>query len=199
MADVLIFLRHGRTPNNADARLQGQLDSPLDEVGREQARRAGAAIGQRWKVDRVITSSLRRTIETAEEASLSDLPSTIDDRWMEIDFGAYDDRRIGEVMNTLGAEWAKDIEFVPEGGESIGNMHRRVGLALDDLLPHDPDENVVIVTHATPIKSVMTWVLGGEAEMILRSWVNLGSVTTFTGGPHGLLLSEFNWRPDATP
>jgi broad specificity phosphatase PhoE len=192
---VLIFLRHGRTPNNADARLQGQIDSPLDEVGREQARRAGRAIRNRWDVNRVITSSLRRTSQSAEEAGLAHLPSTVDDRWMEIDFGAYDDRRIGEVMETLGTAWADDIEFVPEGGESMGAMHRRVGKALDEMLPHDPDENIVIVTHATPIKSAMTWIMGGHAEMILRSWVNLGSVTTFAPGQDGLLLSEFNWRP----
>ena len=196
MAPVLILLRHGRTPNNADARLQGQLDSPLDEVGRAQARRAGEVLRQRWDVDRVITSSLQRTRQSAEEAGLSHLPTTVDDRWMEIDFGAYDDRRIGEVMATLGEAWARDIEYVPEGGESMGHMHRRVGTALDELLPHDPDETIVIVTHATPIKSVVAWVMGGGAEMILKSWVNLGSITTFAPAPAGLLLNEFNWRPD---
>ncbi len=192
---MLIFLRHGRTPNNADARLQGQHDSPLDELGREQARRVGESIRGRWDIDRVVTSSLRRTAQTAEEAGVSHLPTTVDDRWMEIDFGEYDDRKIGEVMHKLGAAWATDIEYVPEGGESVGHMHRRVGLALDEMLPHDPDENILVVTHATPIKSVMAWVLGGGAEMILKSWVNLGSVTTFAAGPQGLLLIEFNWRP----
>lgn len=192
---MLIFLRHGRTPNNADARLQGQLDSPLDEVGRTQSRRAGDYIRRRWDIDRVVMSSLQRTAQTAEEAGVDHLPTTVDDRWMEIDFGEYDDRRIGEVMHTLGAAWAADIEYVPEGGESMGQMHRRVGRALDEMLPHDPAENILVVTHATPIKSVMAWVLGGGAEMILKQWVNLGSVTTFTAGPQGLLLNEFNWRP----
>ena len=112
MTSVLIFLRHGRTPNNADARLQGQLDSPLDGIGRIQAKQAGEAIRRRWSVDRVITSSLQRTAQTAEAAGLADLPTTVDDRWKEIDFGAYDDRRIGEVMNTLGEAWASDIEWM---------------------------------------------------------------------------------------
>jgi len=195
VTSVLIFLRHGRTPNNAQARLQGQLDSPIDDVGRRQAELSGAEIRRRWDIDRVVTSSRQRTKQTAEAAGLGHLPHTVDDRWTEIDFGAYDNRRIAEVMADLGAAWADDIDYEPEGGESMGAMHRRVGEALDELIPADPDEHVVVVTHATPIKSVVAWVLGGGPEMILRTWVNLGSITSVAPRDGQLLLAEFNWRP----
>ena len=99
---ILILLRHGRTPNNAQARLQGQFDSPLDKVGFEQSAVVGRALRERWAVDRVVVSSRRRTQQTARVAGLADVPTTVDDRWMELDFGAYDGRRIGEVMAELG-------------------------------------------------------------------------------------------------
>ena len=192
---ILILLRHGRTPNNAEARLQGQFDSPLDEVGFDQAAAVGKAIRQRWAVDRVVASSRRRTKQTARAAGLGDLPTTIDDRWMEIDFGAYDDRRIGEVMAELGAAWASDISYVPPDGESMAALHERVGEAIAEMAEEAMTRNVVVVTHATPIKSAVAWLLGGGAEMIMRLRVSLASLTVFGPVAHGLVLTEFNWCP----
>ena len=192
---ILILLRHGRTPNNAQARLQGQFDSPLDEVGFEQAAVVGRALRERWPVDRVVASSRRRTGQTARAAGLDDAPTTIDDRWMEIDFGAYDDRRITEVMAELGAAWTSDVSYVPPGGESMACLHERVGEAVADLAEEAVTRNIVVVTHATPIKSAVVWLLGGSAEMIMRLRVSLASVTAFGPVAHGLVLTEFNWCP----
>jgi probable phosphoglycerate mutase len=192
---ILIFLRHARTPNNAQARLQGQFDSPLDEVGLEQARVTGEAIADRWGIDRVVTTSRRRTIQTAAAAGLGDRPSVVDDRWQEIDFGDYDDRPISDVIADLGAAWANDVEYIPPNGESMGSMHRRVGAAVEELIEPAADENIVVVTHATPVKSAVTWLLAGEVETILRLRVNLASVTAFAPAPSGLLMSDYNWCP----
>ena len=192
---ILILLRHGRTPNNAQARLQGQIDSPLDSVGFEQSAVVGRALQARWPVHRVVMSSRSRTRQTVEAAGLGDFPTSVDDRWMEIDFGAYDDRRIGDVMIELGAAWATDVSYVPPGGESIAGLHERVGEAVGELAAEAETRNVVVVTHATPIKSAVVWLLGGRAEMIMRLRVSLASVTAFGPTAHGLVLTEFNWCP----
>lgn len=192
---ILILLRHGRTPNNAQARLQGQLDSPLDKVGFEQSAVVGRALRERWPVDRVVVSSRRRTQQTARAAGLADVPTTIDDRWMELDFGSYDGRRIGEVMAELGAAWASDISYEPPGGESMACLHERVGEAAAEIAEEASTRNILVVTHATPIKSAVVWLLGGGAEMIMRLRVSLASVTAFGPVAHGLVLTEFNWCP----
>ena len=192
---ILILLRHGRTPNNAQARLQGQFDSPLDEVGFEQSAVVGQALRERWAVDRVVVSSRRRTQQTARAAGLADVSTTIDDRWIEIDFGAYDDRRIGEVMAELGAAWTSDISYEPPGGESMACLHERVGEAVAEIAEEASTRNILVVTHATPIKSAVVWLLGGGAEMIMRLRVSLASVTVFGPVSHGLVLTEFNWCP----
>ena len=192
---ILILLRHGRTPNNAQARLQGQFDSPLDDVGFEQSAAVGEALRKRWPVDRVVVSSRRRTRQTARGAGLADVPTTVDDRWAEIDFGAYDDRRIGEVMAELGAAWASDVSYAPPGGESMAGLHERVGEAVAELAEEATASNVLVVTHATPIKSAVVWLLGGDAPMIMRLRVSLASITAFGPVSHGLVLTEFNWCP----
>lgn len=191
---MLILLRHGRTPNNAEARLQGQFDSPLDEVGRAQATHAGAYIRGRWDIDRVVTSSLARTTQTAACAGFGDHPTDVDDRWQEIQFGTYDLRRIRDVMVELGAAWRNDIAYEPPGGESMVDMYDRVARACDELVGDASERDLLVVTHATPIKAAVVWALGGDASMILRMRVHLGSVTAIE--PHGdeRLLVEYNRR-----
>ena len=193
---MLILLRHGRTPNNAQARLQGQFDSPLDDVGVEQARRAGSYIRRRWDIDTVVTSSLTRTRETAEHAGFDLDRTIIDDRWREIDFGEYDQRKIGEVITELGARWRANIAYEPTGGESMAAMHERVVDACVDLADRAADENVLVVTHATPIKSAAVWALGVPPTMILNLWVNLATVSVLSEVHGEFILSEYNTRLD---
>ena len=155
----------------------------------------GRALRERWSIDRVVLSSRRRTRQTAEAAGLADAPTTVDDRWMEIDFGAYDNRRIGQVMAELAACWTSDIGYVPPGGESMARLHERVGEAVAEISEEAVARNIVVVTHATPIKSATAWLLGGEASMIMRFRVSLASVTAFGPVSHGLVLTDFNWSP----
>jgi probable phosphoglycerate mutase len=197
---VLIFLRHGRTAYNAEGRLQGQYDSPLDEIGWAQAAAVGEHLRENYDVARVITSAMTRTRQTVEAAGLLRLPTIVDDRWREIDFGEYDKRRIQDVHVDLGAKWAEDPEWTPEGGaESMGALHRRVGDALADVLSeHDRvgrEQAVVVVSHATPIKSAIAHAALGGPPMILRLHIGLASVSTVSRNAGVLVLTSFNERP----
>ena len=64
-AGRLLLVRHGRTAYNSQARLQGQVDIPLDDVGRWQARTAAALLLARHEPTVVVTSDLSRAHETA--------------------------------------------------------------------------------------------------------------------------------------
>ncbi|HUP74598.1 MAG TPA: histidine phosphatase family protein [Acidimicrobiales bacterium] len=197
---MLIFLRHGRTAYNAEGRLQGQYDSPLDEVGWQQAKAVGLHLQENYDVARVITSAMTRTRQTVEAAGLLHLPTTVDDRWREIDFGAYDQRRIQDVHVDLGAKWAEDPEWQPDGGaESIATLHRRVESALVDVLEaHDrvaSEQAIVIVSHATPIKSAIAHAALGGPPMILRLQIGLASVSTMACTNGVSVLTSFNERP----
>ena len=197
---MLIFLRHGRTAYNAEGRLQGQFDSPLDEVGWLQAEAVGAHLRENYDIARVVTSAMTRTRQTVEAAGLLLLPTTVDDRWREIDFGAYDQRRIQDVHVDLGAKWAEDPEWTPtDGAESLATLHRRIGDALVDVfIAHDRVESsqaVVIVSHATPIKSAIAHAALGGPPMILRLYIGLASVSTVARANGVSVLTSFNERP----
>ena len=186
------MLRHARTQANAEGRFQGRADLPLDDFGRNQAAAVGRALRRRWEVDRVVCSPRRRVLETVAAAGLDSAAVTVDERWQEIDFGDYEGRPMADLPD-LTAAWTDGLEYAPPGGESLADLHRRVGEALADVESAAISANVVVVSHATPIKSATVHLLGGDAVMIMRSRVRLASVIAFEPGPDGLVLVEFNW------
>ncbi|MFC6714452.1 histidine phosphatase family protein [Branchiibius cervicis] len=93
----LIIWRHGQTTYNAEGRWQGQLDVPLSELGREQAR-AGAHALLAYDIDAIWASDLSRASATAESlAQLVDLPIAFDKRFREIDAGSWSGMTAAEV------------------------------------------------------------------------------------------------------
>ena len=177
---VLILVRHGRTGFNASGRLIGRLDPPLDEVSLTQA----AAIGEALKgVDRVISSPLRRALETAEYIGA---PVEVDDRWIEVDYGAYDGVELGTPAATeLWERWRVDTAFVPLGGESLVQMGERVAAAMQELVKEAGETDIAVVSHVSPIKAAVCWALGTDARATWRMQLSLASVTRVGSRPDG--------------
>jgi probable phosphoglycerate mutase len=197
---VLLLVRHGRTAANASRRLLGQLDVPLDELGRRQAQALGDVRLLR-DATRVVSSPLVRARETA--ASLGP-PVTIDERWTEIDYGIYDGRAV-DAAAELWWQWGRDISFTPDGGESLSTLGSRVRQACEELWPEATEQDVVVVTHVSPIKAAVAWTLGVGDETSWRMFVDLASVTCITTGrpqngwPAPVLhtFNETQYRPSA--
>ncbi len=108
-------------------------------------------------------------------------PVTVDDRWTELDYGIYDGQGV-DAAPELWREWSRDLGFVPEGGESLAAMGARVRAACDDLWPDATDEDVVVVTHVSPIKAAVAWALGVGDETSWRMFVDVASVTCIGPG-----------------
>ena len=183
---MLILLRHGRTSANAAGLLQGRLDLPLDEVGAAQVRDVATAIGP---VDHVITSSLLRSRETAAAFATA---YTIDDRWIELDYGTYDGRPLGDVAPELWAQWRTDRAFALPDGESMAHLDQRVRSAAADALELARSETVVVVSHVTPIKAAIAWALDGDILMSWRCFLEQAAVCRIGLGPDGPILRTFN-------
>lgn len=182
-------MRHGRTSANAAGLLQGRIDLPLDEVGVAQAT---AVVSIVPTPDILIVSPALRARQTAE--AFGSRP-TIDERWHELDFGSLDGTPVAEVPADLWAQWRTDPSFAPARGEPLVELDRRVRAACDELLEAARDAEVVVVTHATPIKAAMAWALGATVTTTWRSFVDQASVTRIAVREHGPVLVGFNERP----
>src|SRR5687768_9488220 len=130
--DRLILVRHGESTWNAEELLQGQLDPPLSERGREQSR-ALAAVLDGMPEERILCSDLGRARETAELLGVR--PARFDPRWREIDVGEWGGRPAAEI-DAQGSEltnWRGGPRKAPSG-ESWNDFSARVGGAVDELI-----------------------------------------------------------------
>ena len=185
---MLILLRHGQTDANAARLLLGRADPPLNDFGRRQAQ-ALAAVERVAGARRVVTSPLVRASQTA--AALGP-PVVIDDRWIEIDYGAHDGTPLVDVPREMWTRWRADTAWAPEGGESLASVGRRVRAACQDLMAEAAVADVVVVSHVSPIKAAVAWALGTGDEAVWRMFLDVASVCRIGIGPEGPSLRSFN-------
>ena len=183
---MLYLVRHGRTEPNASGLFLGRSDPALDGFGKSQAVAVGLAIGP---VDRVVTSPLRRAVQTAEAFS-GDL--VFDDRWIELDFGSLDGTPVSEVSPATWEAWRNDLDWAPSGGESHRQLGERVRPACEELSEVAGVEDVVVVSHVSPIKAALAWSLGVGEKIVWRCHLATGSVTVVAIGEFGPVLRGFN-------
>jgi broad specificity phosphatase PhoE len=187
MTGMLVLVRHGRTLANAEGRLLGRSNVGLDDTGRQQAEATVALIGP---VDRVVSSPLERARQTAAYFGAE---VEIDDRWIELDYGEWDGRRVRDVEPLEWVQWQGDLDFAPPGGESLRTVGFRVRAACNELLTEAVEKTIVVVTHVSPLKSAVAWALGVGDETSWRCFVAPGSISRVRvtiGGPTLLTFNE---------
>jgi broad specificity phosphatase PhoE len=183
---TLILARHGQTAANAAGLLLGRADPTLTDLGRRQAAAVAAALG---RPARIVSSPLLRAVETADAF---DLPVEIDERWVEVDYGTFDQQPIGGVSVDVWTQWRSDLSYVPAGGESLLAVGVRVREACAALAPDAIDADVVVVSHVSPIKAAVAWALGVSDDISWRMHLNVAAITRIAIGPRGPSLTTFN-------
>ena len=192
-----LLLRHGQTPLSVERRFAGRGDIPLTELGLQQAAAAAARIAERGRIDLVLTSPLRRAWQTAlAVAERTGAPLTTDDGLAETDFGSWEGMTFAEVMARWPDEmaaWMAAADAAPPGGESFASVADRVNAALDRLLAVHQGETVVVVSHVTPIKSIVCRALLAPSASLFRMHLDVASLSEaawFADGP--ALLRSLN-------
>ena len=186
---MLILVRHGRTVVNAGGRLQGRVDTVLDDVGRQQAQRVGEHLRARLGSFMLVSSPLARALETARAVSPD---VTVDDRFVELDYGDWDGLRMDDVPADQWRAWRDDPHLRPPNGETLAELDARVRPALAELAEVARTGHVVVVSHVSPIKSAVTWALGAGPEMTWRMSLDRASICTVAIGANGPALASFN-------
>lgn len=186
---MLILLRHGQTTANAQSLLQGRTDLSLDDVGRQQAERCGDFIRQNFPDAHVISSPLARAVQTAEHIR-NDV--VIDHRFIELDYGQWDGLALSAVPPDQWSQWRSDPHFRPPGGESLVELDARVLPALEDLAVRAQHEDIVVVSHVSPIKSAITWALGVGPHATWRCHLDRASICRISISPRGPSLTSMN-------
>jgi broad specificity phosphatase PhoE len=184
----LVVVRHGRTAANAAGLLLGRLDVDLDPLGRRQAEALAAAVlASSGPIAAVVSSPLRRAVETAEALGL---PVEIDERFVEVDYGEWDGVPLSEVAPETWAAWRSDPHFRPESGESLHEVSERVVDACRDWSARAADGAVVIATHVSPLKAAVSWAVGADVSWTCH--VDPASITRIDVRGGSPTLRSFN-------
>jgi ribonuclease H / adenosylcobalamin/alpha-ribazole phosphatase len=192
-----LLLRHGQTALSIDRRFAGRGDIPLTDVGRQQAAQAAAALAAQGGIGAVVTSPLGRAVETAEAvAQQTGAPLIVDEDFAETDFGSWEGLTFAEVMTRWPDEmraWRADAKAAPPGGESFAAVAERVDGALERLLGAHQGETVVVVSHVTPIKTIVCRALLAPSAALFRMYLDVASLTEAAWSADGLaVLRSFN-------
>jgi ribonuclease H / adenosylcobalamin/alpha-ribazole phosphatase len=193
---VTLLLRHGQTPMSVQKRYAGLSDVPLTEVGVQQAAAAGKRLASAG-LTAIVTSPLARAVRTAEEvAAATGAPVEADEGFRETDFGAWDGLTFAEVRERWPAEltaWMADPAVAPPGGESFADVGSRVESALRRVLAGYQGRTVLIVSHVTPIKTLVAAALLAPPPALYRMHLDVAAlcqVDWYADGP--AVLRSFN-------
>jgi probable phosphoglycerate mutase len=178
-ATRLVLVRHGSTAHSAEKRFSGRNDLPLNDVGRQQA--AALAVRSYGEVAAVVSSPLLRTVQTAEAiAAPLGLPVETVDDLVETDFGQWEGLTFAEARAQYPAEldaWLASPDVAPPGGESFAAVARRVRRGRESVLAAHPTSTVVVVSHVTPIKTLVRLTLDAPPSAMFRLHLDTASVS----------------------
>ncbi len=147
----LLLIRHGQTDWNLEGRYTGQTDVPLNAKGISQAKTLARRLANE-PLEAIYTSDLSRARQTAELLAQATMaPLVVDRRLREIDQGQWEGLLFDEIRSRFHEAWKRRVnhplEVAPPGGETVGDIRRRVLEALEEILHAHPLDTVAIVAH----------------------------------------------------
>lgn len=180
---VIHLVRHGESTWNLEGRLQGQTHGvPLTERGRRQAREAAGVLAERvdgrvgiWSSDQVRALETARVIGERLGCPVTETPAL-----REQGLGDLEGRLTSELTAEPTPAGCHVSEVRWGGGESIRDVHVRVGAFLGEL-PREPLDHVVLVTHGDTLRVALAWLEGRSHRDVSWRVVGNGEVVTVTG------------------
>ena len=177
----LLLLRHGQTELSVQRRYSGRGNPELTEVGRSQAADAARYLAQKGGIAAVISSPLHRAHATATAAADAlGLSVVIDENLTETDFGEWEGLTFPEAAKShpdVHGRWLRDTSLAAPGGESFDEVGQRVRRARDRIVAEYPGATVLVVSHVTPIKTLLRLALDAGPSILYRMHLDLASLS----------------------
>jgi ribonuclease H / adenosylcobalamin/alpha-ribazole phosphatase len=192
-----VLLRHGDTPLSAEKRFSGLGDAALTMTGAGQAREAALALRERGGIEAIVSSPLRRAWQSAQIAAIIlDMDVLADQDLRETDFGEWEGLTFAQARRRWPDEvqaWAADPAVAPPGGESFADTALRVRRACARLKARYAHRTVLVVSHVTPIKTLVQLALQAPPAALYRMHLDSACLTELDWYEDGAaVLRSFN-------
>ncbi|HEX2892533.1 MAG TPA: bifunctional RNase H/acid phosphatase [Marmoricola sp.] len=212
---TLVLVRHGVTDHTTRKAFSGGVrgaNPSLNDEGRAQIRATGEWLApMRDRIDAIVASPVRRTHESAEIlGALLGHDVEFDEGIAEMDFGSWEGLTFADVQKQFPDElsaWLGDLEYAAGGGESFRVVADRVLEGRDRIVETYAGRTVLVVSHVTPIKTLVADALGAPLEALFRMELSPASVTVISyfpgrgpaAGERVANLRLYNARPTGGP
>jgi broad specificity phosphatase PhoE/ribonuclease HI len=177
----LLLLRHGQTDLSRQRRYSGRGNPDLTDAGRRQAQDAARYLSAKGGIAAVVSSPLARAYDTAKSAADAlGLSVTVDDDLIETDFGDWEGLTFLEAAQRhpeIHGRWLRDTSLPAPGGESFDEVAQRVQRVRDRLIAEYGESTVLVVSHVTPIKTMLRLALDAGASILHRLHLDLASLS----------------------
>ena len=191
-ATRILAIRHGETAWNVASRIQGQLDIPLNQAGRWQARRLARALAEDG-IDAVYSSDLRRAAETAQAVARRSGCAVVTDTGLrERGFGMFEGMSFHEIEQRWpeqSTRWRRrEPGFGPQGGEVLRDFYARCVATATRLAAAHAGETIALIAHG----GVLDCLYRAASRIALdapRSWqLGNASINRLLYTPQGFTL-----------
>lgn len=163
---IIYVVRHGETDYNIEDRYLGRTDVPLNSTGRKQAKELAKKV-QKLNIDLVISSPLKRTLETVQVV-FPDKEIIKDYHFIERSTGVYEGLTKQEAQNKFPELYRRNITRIfdeaPPKGETIRQVQLRVFEGLDELKQKYQNKIILIVTHAFIAKVINKYFYQNQSD-----------------------------------
>ena len=185
-----LLLRHGQTELSVQRRYSGRGNPALTDLGRRQAEAAAQYLAQKGGIAAVVTSPLQRAYDTATAAAKAlGLDVSVEEDLIETDFGAWEGLTFGEAAERdpeLHRRWLRDTSVKPPDGESFDSVANRVRRAQRRIIAEHGGDTVLVVSHVTPIKTLLRIALDAGQGILYRLHLDLASLSIAEFYPDGV-------------
>ncbi|WP_170154791.1 bifunctional RNase H/acid phosphatase [Lentzea atacamensis] len=185
----LILLRHGQTRLSVERRYSGRGDHPLTELGLEQAAKAAERLSKVDGIAAIISSPLQRAVQTAQALGQRTGVEVVTHQGLiETDFGTWEGLTFAEAAQQdpeIHRRWLGDTSVQPPGGESFDEVNARVRKARSEIIAKFGGKTLVLVSHVTPIKTVLRQALDVGPQFLFRMHLDLTGVSIAEFYPDG--------------
>lgn len=191
-----ILIRHGQTEWNKNERFRGQADIPLNETGKEQARKVAAYLAND-KIDALYCSPLLRTRQTAQPlADLNHLEIQLNDGLTDVDVGALEGMTVDEARQAFPdvvLKWQQAPGHVKfPKGDSVKSLQARLKKLLEELERRHEGQTVALVSHRVICHAMICIVLGLDLDDLWRIRQDNACIDRFESTENGYALILMN-------
>ncbi|MFC3890132.1 bifunctional RNase H/acid phosphatase [Lentzea rhizosphaerae] len=185
----LILLRHGQTKLSIERRYSGRGDHVLTELGLEQAAKAAQRLSKVDDIAAIISSPLQRAVQTAQKlGDATGLEVVTHQGLIETDFGTWEGLTFAEAAQQdpeVHRRWLGDTSVRPPDGESFDEVNARVRKARTEIIARYGGKTLVLVSHVTPIKTLLRQALDVGPQFLFRMHLDLTGVSIAEFYPDG--------------